>query len=152
MVTKQQQEVRDEITAYFPFTTYWVLDTTRTHGKHLFELLFCCCVCIRCRENVFTELLRSEGRLFWPHYFALLERDTQTARWFHKPPFIFLNKESMLKVFIGIPKSSRSQWLRGLRHELSSPARTLGSWVQIPLEAWMSVCAFLLCLCCSVCR
>jgi hypothetical protein len=33
----------------------------------------------------------------------------------------------------------RSQWPRRLRHELSSLARMLGSWVQIPLEAWMSV-------------
>jgi hypothetical protein len=40
----------------------------------------------------------------------------------------------------------RSQWPRGLRHELSSLARTLGSWVQIPLEAWMSICAFILCV------
>jgi hypothetical protein len=31
----------------------------------------------------------------------------------------------------------RSQWPRGLRHEMSSPAWTLGSWVRIPLEAWM---------------
>jgi hypothetical protein len=36
----------------------------------------------------------------------------------------------------------RSQWARGLRHELSSLARTLGSWVRIPLEAWMSVCVY----------
>jgi hypothetical protein len=46
----------------------------------------------------------------------------------------------------------RSQWPRGLRHEPSSPARTLGSWVQISLKAWMSVCAFILCLCCPVYR
>jgi hypothetical protein len=46
----------------------------------------------------------------------------------------------------------RSQWPRGLRHELSSLARMLGSWVRIPLIAWMSVlCAFILCLC-SMCR
>jgi hypothetical protein len=31
---------------------------------------------------------------------------------------------------------------RGLRHELSSLALTLGSWVRIPLEAWMSVCVY----------
>jgi hypothetical protein len=36
----------------------------------------------------------------------------------------------------------RSQWQRGLRHELSPPAQTLGSWVRIPLEAWMSVCIY----------
>jgi hypothetical protein len=33
----------------------------------------------------------------------------------------------------------RSQWLHGLRHELSSPAQTLGLWVRVPLEACMSV-------------
>jgi hypothetical protein len=33
----------------------------------------------------------------------------------------------------------RSQWPRGLRHELSSLTRTLGSWVRIPLKSWMFV-------------
>jgi hypothetical protein len=33
--------------------------------------------------------------------------------------------------------NGRSQWPRGLRHEMPSPAFTLGSWVRIPLEAWM---------------
>jgi hypothetical protein len=37
---------------------------------------------------------------------------------------------------------SRSEWPRGLTHELSSPAPTLGSWVRIRLEAWMSVCVY----------
>jgi hypothetical protein len=46
----------------------------------------------------------------------------------------------------------RSRWPHGVKHEPSSPARTLGSWVLIPLKTWMSVCAFLLCLCCPVCR
>jgi hypothetical protein len=40
----------------------------------------------------------------------------------------------------------RSQCPRGLRHELFSPAQTLGSWVRILLEAWMSVYVY------SVCR
>jgi hypothetical protein len=44
---------------------------------------------------------------------------------------------------VAIPSLRRSQWLRsGLRHELSSPAQTLGSWVRIPLEARMSVCVY----------
>jgi hypothetical protein len=34
---------------------------------------------------------------------------------------------------------SQSQWPRHLRHELSLPTETLGSWVWIPLEAWMFV-------------
>jgi hypothetical protein len=41
-----------------------------------------------------------------------------------------------------IPPLRRSQWPLGLRHELSSPARTLGSWVWIQLDAWMSVCVY----------
>jgi hypothetical protein len=45
-----------------------------------------------------------------------------------------------------------SQSPRGLGHELSSFARTLGSWVRIPLREWISVCAFILCLYCPVCN
>jgi hypothetical protein len=37
-----------------------------------------------------------------------------------------------------------SQWPRGLGHEPSSPALTLGSWVRIPLKVWM--CARLFCV------
>jgi hypothetical protein len=36
----------------------------------------------------------------------------------------------------------RSQRPRGLRHEMSSSAWTLGSWVRIPLEAWMFACVY----------
>jgi hypothetical protein len=39
-----------------------------------------------------------------------------------------------------ITRLSRSQWPRGLRHELSSLAQPLGSWIRIPLEVWISVC------------
>jgi hypothetical protein len=31
---------------------------------------------------------------------------------------------------------------RGLRHEPSPPALTLGSWVRIPFEAWISMCIY----------
>jgi hypothetical protein len=40
----------------------------------------------------------------------------------------------------GLAKYERS--LSGLRHEISSPARTLGSWVRIPLKAWLSFCVY----------
>jgi hypothetical protein len=57
-------------------------------------------------------------------------------------PFLgpqFMNiREYYILIVIG-----HSQWPRGLRHELSSPARTLGSWVRILLEAWIYVCVVL---------
>jgi hypothetical protein len=53
----------------------------------------------------------------------------------------------------GQERRHRSRWSHDLWHELSSLARTLGSWVRIPLKAWMyGVCAFILCLCCPVRR
>jgi hypothetical protein len=45
---------------------------------------------------------------------------------------------------------SRSQRPRGLKHELSSPDQTLGSWVRIPLKS-MDVCVCLFCVCAVVC-
>jgi hypothetical protein len=45
--------------------------------------------------------------------------------------------------------SAWSQWPRGLRHVQSSTARTMESWVWIPLEACMCVHVF---LCCAVLR
>jgi hypothetical protein len=46
---------------------------------------------------------------------------------------------------IAVIFNCRSQWPRALRHELSSPAPTLKSWVRIPLESWMSVCVYSVC-------
>jgi hypothetical protein len=54
--------------------------------------------------------------------------------------------------FFIINITCRSEWRRGLRHELPSLPRTLGSWVRIPLEAWMCVGAFILWLCCPLFR
>jgi hypothetical protein len=51
----------------------------------------------------------------------------------------------------GVDYCGRSQWPRGPKNELPSLALPLRSWVRIPLKAWISVCAFILCLCCSVC-
>jgi hypothetical protein len=41
-----------------------------------------------------------------------------------------------------IMAQTRSQWPRGLRHEPSSLARTLGSCVRIPLKVRMSICVY----------
>jgi hypothetical protein len=54
--------------------------------------------------------------------------------------FLELLTGNDLNLCLLIKGLSRSQWPLGLRHELSSPARTLGSWVRIPLETWMSIC------------
>jgi hypothetical protein len=54
-------------------------------------------------------------------------------------------RHTTIRVGISYPYiyvACRSQWLRVLRHELSSPARTLGSWVRAPLQAWMFVCVY----------
>jgi hypothetical protein len=40
----------------------------------------------------------------------------------------------------------RSEQSRGLKLELSSLTRTLGSWVRIPLEAWMSEFFYSVCV------
>ncbi|PNF43776.1 hypothetical protein B7P43_G09759, partial [Cryptotermes secundus] len=40
----------------------------------------------------------------------------------------------------------RSEWPRGLRHEPSTSAWTLGSWVRIPLEALIYVLLFCSCV------
>jgi hypothetical protein len=54
-------------------------------------------------------------------------------------------------VIVVIPSSKRAigrtEWPRGLRHELSSLARTMGSWVRTPGKAWMFVCVHLFCVC-----
>jgi hypothetical protein len=38
-------------------------------------------------------------------------------------------------IYIGVHNVCRSLWPRGLRRELSSLARTLGSWIRFPLKA-----------------
>jgi hypothetical protein len=59
---------------------------------------------------------------------------------------IFIRSDRNLVYFIrfklGKSKTGRSQWPRSLRHEISLPTQTLGSWFRIPFEAWMSVCIY----------
>jgi hypothetical protein len=56
-----------------------------------------------------------------------------------KLPYWTVNKDLHSYVYIGLADHSDR---RGLRHEPSSPARTLGSSVRIPLEAWLSLCVY----------
>jgi hypothetical protein len=59
---------------------------------------------------------------------------------------LILREEHRMKVFEKrVFIWCRSQWPRVLRREMSSPPQTLGSWVRIPLEAWMFVCVYSVC-------
>jgi hypothetical protein len=58
----------------------------------------------------------------------------------------------IMQVFLYYINIYRSQWPCGLTHELSSLIGKQRSWVRILLKAWISVCAFILCLCCPVYR
>jgi hypothetical protein len=98
------------------------------------------------------------SRSLFNQYF-LLAGDT----WFYASSYIFqcllhlsvnvgfyCASATEIKVSVRYPTADHSG--RAV-YELSSLARTLGSWIRIPLKAWLSVfCAFILCLCCSVCR
>jgi hypothetical protein len=76
-------------------------------------------------------------------------RSPYTARFFHKVAytrhdvFSFVEQTDFTytdyRISDGKGSGRQSQWPRGLRHELSSFARKLGSWVRIPLKVWMSV-------------
>jgi hypothetical protein len=51
-----------------------------------------------------------------------------------------------------INSRKRKRPARGLWHEMPFPARTLGSWIRISLEAWAYVCVFYSPLCFPVGR
>jgi hypothetical protein len=58
-------------------------------------------------------------------------------------PFLFQIRlgEKIMKLLSG-----QTQWVSGLKHILSSAARSLGSWVQISFEALTCVHIFLCCV------
>jgi hypothetical protein len=78
------------------------------------------------------------------------------------PPFVLYFRHRTMCPYIMIPSSCcisyplRLPWFhnrnKNMRHELPSLARTLGSWVLIPLKAWMfGVCMRLFCVCVVLC-
>jgi hypothetical protein len=71
---------------------------------------------------------------------GLKERGCENVKWSVLPHDLFV-RQFLLFIHILISRlfNGRIQRLRCLRHELSSLARTLASWVSIPLEARMSV-------------
>jgi hypothetical protein len=83
-------------------------------------------------EDRNVHIRRHENLISHSISFLLIEWETKTHRL----------EICEVIVLCGLVKQSRSQRPRGLRHELSSLARMLGSWVRIPLKAWMSVCVY----------
>jgi hypothetical protein len=71
---------------------------------------------------------------YWPVAFSSEFRDSILMNW---STITFTSSRDL--VF-------RSQWPRRLKHEPSSPARTLGWWVRIPFEAWIFVCIYSVCV------
>jgi hypothetical protein len=53
-----------------------------------------------------------------------------------------ITDHQVIIILVYVMVSSRSQWPRGRRDDMSSPARTLGSWVRIPLKARTFVCVY----------
>jgi hypothetical protein len=92
----------------------------------------------------FRNLLLSSNFIY--SYIILMGRGREDIKYSYL--LIFILYFILLRIYF----RCRSQWPRGLRHELSSLARTLELWVRMPLMVMMSVCAFILCLCCPVCR
>jgi hypothetical protein len=79
-----------------------------------------------------------------PFLILVTNHQISTSRSYVHIPLVYWHVFSTEFVSVYIA-GSRSQWPRGLRHELSSPARTLRSWARIPLEAWMSVYFYSVC-------
>jgi hypothetical protein len=105
------------------------------HGPHRKRRVqqFCYCyLCICCCVNVSTEPLPSNDWGIFTEPFPSNDSGYTYTDW----------RQGFMKYAI---ETTDHCGRAVLRHELSSLARTLGSWIRIPLEAWMSV--FILCLC-----
>jgi hypothetical protein len=56
--------------------------------------------------------------------------------------YLSFQTEITIKFFFCTCAGCQLHWPRGLRHEPFWTARTVGTWIRIPLEAWMSVCVY----------
>jgi hypothetical protein len=93
------------------------------------------CVHVSCAVYMFQLILRMLGHPWITRRFVYSTAGQISSSFV---PSLFAVSVSYISGY----SCCRSQWLRSLRHEPSSPARTLGSWVRIPLKAWISVCFY----------
>jgi hypothetical protein len=97
--------------------------------------------------NTFISRRKWDNKQNWNNKDKMFLVKSKQSKWNFKkviqliPPTTLAARSKAWTVFAR-SDASRSQWPRGLRHELSSPPQTLGSCVRIPLEAWMSVCVY----------
>jgi hypothetical protein len=71
-----------------------------------------------------------------------LEFGRMSKRRTNTSSFWFPHRTDSLSSRCKYTDEGRSQWSRGLRHEISSTSRTLASCVRTVLKAWMSVCVY----------
>jgi hypothetical protein len=87
-------------------------------------------------SSVFHILINSFGNAIDITYFRICWRSwLRTLQWVYE--FFSFNE--------GKSTSYKLQLPHRIRHELSSSARMLVSWIELPLEACMSMCLSLLC-------
>jgi hypothetical protein len=122
----------------------WMGGEGTERPTHLLEVLVCCdnlwviTQGHRVEYTGFKKLFPWNDRLDVVNFCFDLLRNSES---YSAAP---INVRSHYLTFILILYQERinyrwSQWPCDLRHESSSPVQTLGSWVRIPLEAWMYV-------------
>jgi hypothetical protein len=89
-------------------------------------------------DNIYWILQLMRLLIMQLRHSCVIVRSYLFVHFFFKLPYSSLGL--MERGMRNLDKSGRSQWPRGLRHELSSPARALGSWVRIPLKECMCDC------------
>jgi hypothetical protein len=132
---------------YFPFFALFILALSPFSIYFIFLLLILSFPCFSCLSCVYRYFFFTSSISFIPSSLSQL----LFYIFFFLPFFIYLH---ICGLFIGaiFTHNFRLQWPFGLRHELCSLVRKLRSWVRIQLKAWMSACAFILCLYCPVCK
>jgi hypothetical protein len=111
----------------------------RTYRLHLQDLRI-----TQERGQQKTEALRSsETSVYFCRTTRRLKYDDPTFHSFSSfTRSMWMDDFPKCKLNWWIPELNRSQWSRGLKHEMSSPSRTQRLWVRIPFKAWMSICIY----------
>jgi hypothetical protein len=86
-------------------------------------------------------LLRRHGRHVPVFPSTYVNMHMQTLTKYVYAPFL-IQRDNSFKIWPIWCFMSRSEWLRGLRRRVSSPAQTLGLWVRIPLNNFTCVCFY----------